>query len=284
MTTTTPETFTSPATDVGTELRDGYAEVGDVRLHYVEAGDGPLVVLLHGFPESWYGGASRSRRPRSRLRRRRAGPARLRRVGEAGGLRPTPRHAGRRHPRADPGARCGVGEWSVTTGAEWWRGRGDESPGGRRPSRHPQRGASATAQRRLEAPAPALAVLVLLLLPVPEVAGAPCACAGAAVLQALPARRPPVVHGGGARSLRRGVVPAGRVDGDGRLLPRRGAPGVEAEGSSRSRHRPSSSGGSAIATSAASSPSRITRTCPTSTASSASRTRPTGSITTRPSA
>src|SRR4029077_16633475 len=32
-----------------------YAEVGDQRLHYVEAGDGPLVVLLHGFPEFWYG-------------------------------------------------------------------------------------------------------------------------------------------------------------------------------------------------------------------------------------
>ena len=37
------------------ELRDGYAEVGDVRLHYVEAGEGPLIVLLHGFPEFWYG-------------------------------------------------------------------------------------------------------------------------------------------------------------------------------------------------------------------------------------
>ena len=37
------------------ELREGYAEIGDVRLHYVEAGDGPLVVLLHGFPEFWYG-------------------------------------------------------------------------------------------------------------------------------------------------------------------------------------------------------------------------------------
>jgi len=30
------------------------ADVGDVRLHYVSAGDGPLVVLLHGFPEFWY--------------------------------------------------------------------------------------------------------------------------------------------------------------------------------------------------------------------------------------
>ena len=36
-------------------LREGFAEVGDQRLHYVEAGDGPLIVLLHGFPEFWYG-------------------------------------------------------------------------------------------------------------------------------------------------------------------------------------------------------------------------------------
>ena len=35
-------------------LREGYADVGDARLHYVEAGEGPLVVLLHGFPEFWY--------------------------------------------------------------------------------------------------------------------------------------------------------------------------------------------------------------------------------------
>jgi pimeloyl-ACP methyl ester carboxylesterase len=41
--------------DQGSGLRDGYAEVGDQRLHYVEAGEGPLVVLLHGFPEFWYG-------------------------------------------------------------------------------------------------------------------------------------------------------------------------------------------------------------------------------------
>jgi epoxide hydrolase 4 len=35
-------------------LRDGYADLGEVRLHYVEAGEGPLVVLLHGFPEFWF--------------------------------------------------------------------------------------------------------------------------------------------------------------------------------------------------------------------------------------
>jgi pimeloyl-ACP methyl ester carboxylesterase len=31
-----------------------FATVNGVRLHYVEAGSGPLVVLLHGFPEFWY--------------------------------------------------------------------------------------------------------------------------------------------------------------------------------------------------------------------------------------
>ncbi len=31
-----------------------FADVNGVRLHYVEAGAGPLVVLLHGFPEFWY--------------------------------------------------------------------------------------------------------------------------------------------------------------------------------------------------------------------------------------
>ena len=30
------------------------AIVNGVRLHYVEAGEGPLVLLLHGFPEFWY--------------------------------------------------------------------------------------------------------------------------------------------------------------------------------------------------------------------------------------
>ena len=35
-------------------LTHRYADVGDLRLHYVEAGSGPLVILLHGFPEFWY--------------------------------------------------------------------------------------------------------------------------------------------------------------------------------------------------------------------------------------
>src|SRR5438874_4767583 len=38
--------------DVG--LHHGYADLAEARLHYVEAGDGPLIVLLHGFPEFWF--------------------------------------------------------------------------------------------------------------------------------------------------------------------------------------------------------------------------------------
>ena len=38
----------------GVELAHRFADLGDVRLHYVEAGEGPLVLLLHGFPQFWY--------------------------------------------------------------------------------------------------------------------------------------------------------------------------------------------------------------------------------------
>jgi epoxide hydrolase 4 len=35
-------------------LKDQYAEVNAVRLHYVSAGKGRLIIFLHGFPEFWY--------------------------------------------------------------------------------------------------------------------------------------------------------------------------------------------------------------------------------------
>jgi len=36
------------------EIRHRTIETNGIRMHVAEAGDGPLVVLCHGFPESWY--------------------------------------------------------------------------------------------------------------------------------------------------------------------------------------------------------------------------------------
>lgn len=33
---------------------DGFAESGGVKIHYVTMGDGPLLILIHGFPDFWY--------------------------------------------------------------------------------------------------------------------------------------------------------------------------------------------------------------------------------------
>jgi len=37
-----------------TELQHKFVETNGIRMHYVEQGTGPLVVLCHGWPESWY--------------------------------------------------------------------------------------------------------------------------------------------------------------------------------------------------------------------------------------
>ena len=39
----------------GMHLQLGFVTANGVRFHYAEAGRGPLVLLLHGFPEFWYG-------------------------------------------------------------------------------------------------------------------------------------------------------------------------------------------------------------------------------------
>jgi pimeloyl-ACP methyl ester carboxylesterase len=36
------------------EIRHRFVDAGGVRLHVAEAGEGPLVLLVHGFPELWY--------------------------------------------------------------------------------------------------------------------------------------------------------------------------------------------------------------------------------------
>jgi len=40
--------------DIFDQVEHHYVDNGDVRIHYVSAGEGPLVVFIHGFPDFWY--------------------------------------------------------------------------------------------------------------------------------------------------------------------------------------------------------------------------------------
>src|SRR6266513_783886 len=45
----------SATPDIYDRVKDGYAvSGGGVKIHYVTLGDGPLVVMIHGFPDFWY--------------------------------------------------------------------------------------------------------------------------------------------------------------------------------------------------------------------------------------
>ena len=151
-------------------MREGYAELGTVRLHYVEQGEGPLVVLLHGFPEFWYGwrhqigplaeagfrvvapdmrGYNLSSKPRGRDQYDVALLAQdvaelIEERGETQGAR--------RRPRL--GRRRGLGDRGL-------------SPRGGGAARDPQRAPPARVHRAPQGPAPARALLVHGLLPAP---------------------------------------------------------------------------------------------------------------------
>lgn len=40
--------------DVWTDAQRGFAQNGDVEIHYATLGEGPLVIMIHGFPDFWY--------------------------------------------------------------------------------------------------------------------------------------------------------------------------------------------------------------------------------------
>lgn len=46
--------FFSGRTDILDEVQHGFAENDGVRIHYATLGEGPLVVMIHGFPDFWY--------------------------------------------------------------------------------------------------------------------------------------------------------------------------------------------------------------------------------------
>ena len=84
------------------EISHRFVETNGIRMHVAEAGQGPLVVLCHGFPESWYSWRHQlDRAGRGRLPRRRPRPARLR--------------PDRRAPRPSSSTRCCT--WSATWSA-----------------------------------------------------------------------------------------------------------------------------------------------------------------------
>ena len=40
--------------DFDSQVKHGYADNNGVKIHYASAGQGPLVVMIHGFPDFWY--------------------------------------------------------------------------------------------------------------------------------------------------------------------------------------------------------------------------------------
>jgi len=58
----------SPNIDDPRGFEHRFADVNGIRLHYVEEGKGPLVILVHGFPFLWYcGGIKSARSPRQAI-------------------------------------------------------------------------------------------------------------------------------------------------------------------------------------------------------------------------
>ncbi len=42
------------AADIDTQVEHGYADSNGVKIHYAALGKGPLIVMIHGFPDFWY--------------------------------------------------------------------------------------------------------------------------------------------------------------------------------------------------------------------------------------
>src|SRR6204780_3122209 len=42
------------ASDIDARVKHGYADSNGVKIHYVSLGSGPLIIMIHGFPDFWY--------------------------------------------------------------------------------------------------------------------------------------------------------------------------------------------------------------------------------------
>ena len=218
-------TFSTLVPHDGIELREGYARVGDQTLHYVEAGDGPLIVLLHGFPEFWFGW---------RLQIAPLAAAGFRVVApDTRGYNLSSKPEGFEAYAVDllaadiRGLIGELGAESALLVGHDWGGSIAWATAMNHPevvdrlailnAAHPRRAPGGTAP-----PEPAPEVVVLLLLRGTGAARGRGARERLALLPALPARREPGLHAAGNRALRRGVVAARRSGRDDQLLPRLG--------------------------------------------------------------
>src|SRR3972149_1189403 len=100
-------------------MEHAWADVNGVRLHYVTAGRGALIVFVHGFPEFWY----MWRRQLEEFARDHQAGARV--AGDAGRAAVEPLHAGLPEPRGRGAARRGR-----------LRADGPDVPRGPRPTVH----------------------------------------------------------------------------------------------------------------------------------------------------
>lgn len=46
--------FSLHASDIESKVTHGYADSNGVKIHYASLGKGPLIVMIHGFPDYWY--------------------------------------------------------------------------------------------------------------------------------------------------------------------------------------------------------------------------------------
>lgn len=49
-----PLVIAEESADVAELGTEGFAPSGDIKIHYVTAGEGPLLIMIHGFPDYWY--------------------------------------------------------------------------------------------------------------------------------------------------------------------------------------------------------------------------------------
>ena len=197
-----------------------------MRLHYVEAGEGPLVVLLHGFPEFWYGWR-RQIQPLAAAGFRVVAPdmrgynlsSRPEGVKAYDTDQLTADIRGLIHERGAESALLVGHDWGGSVA--WATAMNHPEVVDRLAilnAAHPRK-----LSQGLHHPGQLRKSWYFFFFDLPDLPETVVHANRLAFLPALPARRPPGLHAGGNRPLRRGLVPARRGHRDDQLLPVLGA-------------------------------------------------------------